>query len=116
LRLDERDVPDKVAVALLQRANHRVIYYTLPDAPVDLLNAIAESAGVHSYTPPGVLAWANPYFLCVHSGPSRERVTLTARDKVTWIEPFERKVYGRHTDRIEIALTEGETKFFCLQR
>ncbi|PJB70582.1 MAG: hypothetical protein CO095_08910, partial [Armatimonadetes bacterium CG_4_9_14_3_um_filter_58_7] len=96
--------------------DHTVVYSLVPDLPTPFLSNLAAASGVHIYSRPGVLTWANPRFLCVHTGRDARKLTLHAREKVTWLEPFERKVYAKDTESITIDLPEGETRFFCLHR
>ncbi|NCO32651.1 MAG: hypothetical protein GW893_02110 [Armatimonadetes bacterium] len=115
-RLDKQEHSDKCALAMQKSADHTVVYSLVPDLPTPFLSNLAAASGVHIYSRPGVLTWANPRFLCVHTGRDARKLTLHAREKVTWLEPFERKVYAKDTESITIDLPEGETRFFCLHR
>lgn len=116
LRLDKKVAKGKTALAQLKADNYQVFYSTLPDLSMDALNVIVRESGVHLFAKPGVLSWSNPYFLGVHGTADEKGLVLTAKEKVNWIEPFDKKVYGTATDSITIDLARGETKFFCLER
>lgn len=116
IRLDKKTDTSKTALALLKQTDHTIAYSVVPDLPASVLCSLASAAGVHVYSRPGVFTWANPYLLCVHAGREAKQVALKARDKVTWVEPFEKKVYGKNAQTITVDLAEGETKFFCLEK
>jgi len=116
LRLDGKHQAGKVAVAMRESARARVIYSVLPDLPQDLLDRVIEVSGVHRYTRKGVLCWANRSMLGVHAVVDERGLILTAKEPVTWIEPFERRIYGRKTKSITIDLPKGQTRVFCLDR
>jgi hypothetical protein len=116
LRLDRAEQPDKVAVAMRETASSRVIYAVLPDLPQALLDRAIQLSGVHRYTKPGVLCWANATILGVHAVAEEKALTLTAKEPVTWIEPFERRVYARQAVSLTLDLPRGQTRVFCLDR
>jgi hypothetical protein len=116
LRLDTQKARSKTALARLKTDDHQVFYSTLPDLPMEALNLMVRESGARLFTKPGVLSWSNPHFLCVHAPAEETGLTLTAKEKVNWIEPFERELHGAATDSITIDLKKGETKFFCLER
>jgi hypothetical protein len=93
-----------------------VFYATTPDLPLEALHEMVQASGIHPITKPGVLSWSNPYFLAVQGANDETNLTVSAKEKVNWIEPFEKKSYGRNTDTITIDLRKGETKFFCLEK
>jgi hypothetical protein len=62
------------------------------------------------------LTWANRDFLCVSTGREAKQIKLSARENVTWIEPFEKKIYAKNTPTLIVDLAAGETKFFCLEK
>jgi hypothetical protein len=116
LRLDEKNDASKVALAQLKTPNFTSIYSVLPDLPTEVLSAIAVQSGAHIYSRPGILTWANRDFLCVSTGRAAKQIKLTARENVTWIEPFEKKIYAKNMSTLTIDLAAGETKFFCLEK
>ena len=117
LRMDQKDVPDKIAVARLKRPDHQVYYSTVPDLPLDLLRRILQDSGAHLYTSkPGVYTWSNTRFLAVHAGQEEKGLELMLPSPTTWIEPFEGRRYAVDAKSITIDLKKGETKFFCLDR
>lgn len=115
--MDRKPVEGRVALAVRKAADHQVFYSTLPDLPLAALREIVAASGVHSYTSrAGILTWANKNFLCVHAGRNERGIALDAGEAVTWIEPFERKVYAKASRTLTLDLRKGETKFFCLDR
>ncbi|MBI4025183.1 MAG: hypothetical protein HY360_09395 [Verrucomicrobia bacterium] len=117
LRFEKEEQKDKTALAFLKAANHQVFYSALPDLPLEALAMMVKESGAHSYTSkPGVLSWANAHFLCVHAPSEEKGLALTVKEPVNWIEPFEKKMYGKQTDRVTIDLERGETRFFCLEK
>lgn len=116
LRLGEKDQEGRTALAQLKTDEWQVFYSTTPDLPLEALNEMAQASGIHQFTKPGVLSWSNPYFLAVHGAADETGLTLTAKSKANWIEPFEKKQYGTDTATITIDLKKGETKFFCLEK
>jgi hypothetical protein len=116
LRLDEIEHEDRVAIAELEADDHRVVYSTIPNLPIAMLNRIVRDAGVHQFAEPGILVWANDHMVAVHTGEARQGVVVSIPHAATWIEPFEGKVYARDTNHITVDLEFGETKFFCLDR
>lgn len=114
LRLDRAEAPGRVAVAGCETPNSRVIYSVLPDLPQDLLDRAVTASGVHRYVRPGVLCWANAAFLGVHSVSAEKALTLTAREPVTWVDPFARQIVARSTATVTLDLPRGQTRFFCL--
>ncbi|NUN93575.1 MAG: hypothetical protein HUU04_07325 [Verrucomicrobiae bacterium] len=117
LRMDRKPVEGRVALAVRKAADHQVFYSTLPDLPLAALREIVAASGVHSYTSrAGILTWANKNFLCVHAGRNERGIALDAGEAVTWIEPFDRKIYAKAARTLTLDLRKGETKFFCLDR
>jgi hypothetical protein len=115
LRLDKKGDATKVAMAQLKTAAFTSYYSVVPDLPAEVLSSIAKQSGVYLYARPGVLTWANNRFLTVHTGRVAKQVVLKSKKPVTWVEPFEKKVYARNTETLTIDLSKGETKFFCLE-
>lgn len=117
LRIDRADAAGKTAVARLRTREATVYYSTLPDIPTGLLSEIVKESGVHVFaSQPGVLTWANSHFLCVSAPKKIENLVLSTREPVTWIEPFEGKMYAHASSTIMLNLAKGETRFFCLAK
>ncbi len=115
LRLDKKVDVTKIALAQLKTPEFTSYYSVVPDLPADVLSGIAKQSGVHLYARPGILTWANNRFITVHTGRDAKQIVLKSKKPVTWVEPFEKKVYARNTDTLTIDLSKGETKFFCLE-
>ncbi len=115
LRLDEKDQPDKIAVAQLDAPDYHLIYSAIPDLPSELLRSIARNSGVHFYiNNPGVLLWANGKFICVNSGHDIPQLTIHAPKPVTWKDPFTGKVLSRDSATLTIPIRAGECLFFSI--
>ena len=115
LRIDGKVMSDKVAVAMKETSNCRVIYSTVPDIPDELLNAIIGKAGVHRYVPRGVLVYANRHYLCVNNDTTAKTVPLLLPKKAKWVDVFEGKCVAESADSLSIEMKPGETRLFRLE-
>lgn len=115
LRLDQKEQPDKIAVARLDAPDYHLLYSAIPDVPLELLASLARDSGVHFYTEPGVLLWANSKFICVNSSHDIPNLTLHAPAPVTWNDPFTGKVLSRNSATLTVSIRAGECLFFRLE-
>ena len=115
LRMDGKVMSDKVAVAMKETSNCRVIYSTVPDIPDELLNAIIGEAGVHRYVPRGVLVYANRHYLCVNNDTTAKTVPLILPNKAKWFDVFDGKCVAESVDSLSVEMKPGETRLFRLE-
>ncbi len=115
LRRDGQSETDKVSVAMLEQNGCRIIHSTIPELPIELLEAIIAEAGVHRYAPHGVIVYANRNYLCVNNGTSARTVPLKIPRKARWFDVFGEKECADGADALSIDMLPGETRLFRLE-
>ncbi|MEA3401458.1 MAG: beta-galactosidase [Armatimonadota bacterium] len=105
---------EAVAAALREFDGWRSVYVCPPHLTADFANRLARLAGCWVAAEPGNAVYANEHFITVHAifgGP--ETLTLARPSRVTDLTTGE--VIAERTERIELELTRGETRWFALQ-
>ncbi len=104
----------RTALAMKETGGFTSIYCTSQILRSELLKSFAAYSGCHLYTHTDDCVYANRNFVAVHAHFTGRR-TLYFKEACSPYEVYERRYYGRHVDRIELAMRRGETRMFSLR-
>lgn len=106
-------IDGKAALALKKTGGFTSIYCAPQILRSELLASFAEYSGCHLYTHTDDCVYANRNFVCIHASFTGKR-TLYFPKPCSPYEVYERRYYGRDTDRVELDMRLGDTLMFSL--
>ncbi len=107
-------VNGKAAFAVTEEDGYKSYYSAAPFLRSEILQSIAEDAGVHLYVKTDDHICANENFVMIHAGFSGKR-TVYFKEKCSPFEVYEKKYYGKDVTEIEVDMDLGDTLMFSLR-
>ncbi|GEM_PF-301698 len=103
----------KAALAMKDDGGYVSVYCAAQFLRSEVLQSLAENAGVHLFVKTDDHICANENFVMIHAGYSGKH-TIYFKNSCTPFEVFEKKVYAENVTEITVDMKYGETKMFSL--
>jgi len=112
--LGRYSIDGKAAFAMKEMDGYTSYYSAAPFLRSEILQSIAEKAGVHLYVKTDDHITANENFVMIHAGFTGKR-TIYFKEPCSPFECYERKFYAENVTELEVNMKRGETLMFSLK-
>ena len=106
-------VDGKIAYALKDTGEYTNVYCTTQILRAELLMSLAEYAGCHIYGYQDDCIYANENFVNIHAKFTGKHI-LHFKQKCNPYEIYEKKLYGKNVDILELDMYKGQTLTFSI--